>query len=186
LAQSAFYRLVVTNYATLFGTNVVFTNAVWTVPAITSDPTNRIAVAGSDTTFTVAAAGTNLAYQWRFMETNLPGATSSNLTLANIQPAQAGNYAAVVTNLVGAATSQVATLTVWLRPVLTEPEVLPNGLFRFKLMGYSNQTYFIEASTNLVDWPTLTNLLTTNGIMPFTDALSPGATNRYYRARFAP
>ncbi|HEU0012015.1 MAG TPA: lamin tail domain-containing protein, partial [Verrucomicrobiae bacterium] len=186
LAQSAFYRLVVTNYATLAGTNVIFTNAVWTVPAITSDPTNRIAVAGSDTTFTVAAAGTNLAYQWRFMETNLPGATSSNLTLANIQPAQAGSYAAVVTNLVGAATSQVATLTVWLRPVLTEPEVLPNGLFRFKLMGYSNQTYFIEASTNLVDWPTLTNLLTTNGIMPFTDALSPGATNRFYRARFAP
>ena len=186
LTNSTFYRLIVTNHATFVGTNVLFTNAVWSVPAITSQPTNRSAASGNATTFTVGAVGTNLAYQWFFMGANLPGATGSNLTLSDIQPGNAGGYVAVVTNLVGAATSQVATLTVWLRPVLTGPEVLGNGQFRFKLIAASNQTYFIETSTNLVDWPTLTSLLTTNGIMPFTDAISPGGTNRFYRARFAP
>jgi hypothetical protein len=183
LTNSTWYRLVVTNYATFIGTNVLFTNGVWTVPTIAAHPTNRTAVSGSDTTFTVGATGTNLAYQWLFMGTNLPGATSSNLTLSNIQVDQQGNYVAVATNLVGGATSQVATLTVRLRPTLTEPELLPNGQFRFKLIGASNQTYFIESSTNLIDWPTLTSLLTTNGIMPFSDAPGPGATNRFYRVR---
>ena len=87
---------------------------------------------------------------------------------------------------VGSATSQVATLTLLIQPVLSEPEYLPNGMMRFKLLGNSNQTYLIEASTNLVDWPALTNLLATNALTPFTDGTSAGLTNRFYRARIVP
>jgi hypothetical protein len=90
-----------------------------------------------------------------------------------------------VTNFVGAVTSQAAALTV-IRLTLIEPEYLPDGTMRFKLLASSNQSYFIEFSTNLVDWPTLTNLLATNALMPFLDGTSPGVTNRFYRARLAP
>ena len=68
----------------------------------------------------MAATGTApLAYQWRFNGTNLAGATGTNLTLANVQLTNAGNYAVVVTNNYGSVTSAVASLTVWVPPTIT-------------------------------------------------------------------
>src|SRR5439155_1545255 len=70
-------------------------------------------VNGQSASFLVTATGTRpVAYQWRFQGTNLPGATASTLSLSNLQTNQSGNYQAVVTNTGGAATSQVAVLTV--------------------------------------------------------------------------
>src|SRR5208282_849413 len=74
---------------------------------------SQTVAAGSSATFTVAAAGTApLTYQWQFNGTNLYGATSTSLTLAGVQPANAGSYTVVVTNSVGSVTSAVAVLTV--------------------------------------------------------------------------
>ena len=59
------------------------------------------------------AGGTSpLAYQWSCNGTNLDGATNVSLTLTNIQPSQAGNYAVVVTNAYGSALSPNAVLMV--------------------------------------------------------------------------
>jgi len=71
-------------------------------------------------------------------------------------------------------------------PILSEPEFLPGGVFQFKIQGSTNRSYFIEISTNVTDWTTLTNFLYTNGFMPFADPTSAGVTNRFYRARLAP
>ncbi len=185
-SDSNYYRLVVTNYATVGGVNYAFTNAVWPVTAVTAQPTNRTVNEGGSTSFTVAASSFQLRYQWLFNGAPIADATNATLTLSNLLAAQTGAYSALVTNIVGSATSQVASLTVLFRPVLSEPEYLPGGLMRFKLFGNSNQTYIIEASTNAVDWPALTNLLATNALTPFTDLASPGVTNRLYRARLAP
>jgi len=85
------------------------------VPIIISQPTNQTVNVGGTATFGVTATGSlPLNYQWRFNGTNLGGATNTSLTLTNVQPAQAGNYAVLVTNALGSILSSNAMLTVTL------------------------------------------------------------------------
>ena len=82
-------------------------------PTITTQPTNQTAFVGGNATFSVTAGGTTpLSYQWSFNTTNLLGATNATLTLTNLQFAQAGVYAVLVTNNYGSILSSNATLTV--------------------------------------------------------------------------
>ncbi|HXF10900.1 MAG TPA: LamG-like jellyroll fold domain-containing protein, partial [Desulfuromonadaceae bacterium] len=93
-------------------------------PTIVTQPTNRTVTVGQSTTFTVSATGTGpLRYQWRFNGASVAGATNSTLTLSNIQVSQAGNYSVLVTNVLGAAASSNAVLTVTgTRPgIITQP-----------------------------------------------------------------
>ncbi len=53
-----------------------------------------------------------MSFQWFFNGNPLPGATNSTLTLSGVDPTQAGTYEALVSNPVGMAASQGATLTV--------------------------------------------------------------------------
>ena len=54
-----------------------------------------------------------------FNGASIAGATTTGLTLANVQTNNAGSYAVVVTNTLGAATSAVATLTVLVPPSIS-------------------------------------------------------------------
>lgn len=84
-----------------------------TAPAVVTDPQSQTVPIFSPATFTVLAGGSvPLTYQWQFNGVNLAGATSRTLVLPSAHPTNAGGYRAIVTNLVGAATSSVATLTV--------------------------------------------------------------------------
>jgi hypothetical protein len=93
-------------------------------PSITSQPasqTNASPVAS----FYVSADGTApLAYQWylngaRVLDNaRISGSTTTNLVIANVQASDFGNYTAIAANLVGAATSAVATATI-LSPVIS-------------------------------------------------------------------
>jgi len=89
---------------------------------ITAQPADGATRAGSNATFTVALYGTlPLHYQWRLNGLEVANATNSTLALPNVQAAQLGDYTAVVTNLYGAATSVVATLTLLTPPSIIEP-----------------------------------------------------------------
>ena len=82
-------------------------------PSIITQPASQTVLAGSNVTFTVAAAGTTpLSYQWRWSGTNIAGATGSSLALSNVQPAQAGSYSVLVTNVAGSVISSNAVLTI--------------------------------------------------------------------------
>jgi hypothetical protein len=95
-------------------------------PSIMTQPASQTVLAGSTATFTATAAGTPpLSYQWRLNGTNIAGATGTSLTLSNVQPAQAGNYAMRVTNAFGSILSSNALLTVVLPPPCAPP---PSGL----------------------------------------------------------
>ena len=86
-------------------------------PFITTQPQSQSAFGGQDVAFIVGATGDiPLSYQWRFNESNVPDATSATLSLTNVQPGQAGNYAVLVTNLHGSILSSNAALTVNLLP----------------------------------------------------------------------
>lgn len=120
-----------TNYA------VVITNVAGTVtsaatkltvidpPVITTNPVNQTKTAGGTATFTVAATGSNLNYQWRTNAIAIPGATNTTLTMKNVQDSNGADYVVydvVVTNLAGSAVSSVAILTVIDPPVIvTQP-----------------------------------------------------------------
>jgi CotH kinase protein/Lamin Tail Domain/Immunoglobulin domain/Chitobiase/beta-hexosaminidase C-terminal domain/Bacterial TSP3 repeat len=88
------------------------------------DPLSDVAPT-TNATFTVVASSQNppLTYQWRFHGTNLPGATSSTLTVSNVTMDHFGPYSCLVSDAVGSIVSSNATLyplvrpLVWLGPV---------------------------------------------------------------------
>ena len=84
-----------------------------TPPTIISQPANQAVFAGDNAVFEVLVTGTQpMSYQWSVNGTNIAGATATSLLLPNVQLADAGVYAVVVTNPVGTATSSNAVLTV--------------------------------------------------------------------------
>jgi MBG domain/MBG domain (YGX type)/Immunoglobulin I-set domain len=90
----------VTNGATL---------TVNTPVTVTTAPLNQTNVAGGGATFSVAATGTGLSYQWLFNGTVI--GTSSSLTLNNLATSQAGVYTVIVSGTCNSVTNS-ATLTV--------------------------------------------------------------------------
>ena len=96
------------------GTPVVIDGQPTTgAPVITGQPTAQTAPVGGNATFAVTATGNaTLTYQWAKDDTDLPGETEATLSLTNVQVADAGSYAVVVTNTAGAVTSAAAELTV--------------------------------------------------------------------------
>ncbi len=83
-------------------------------PRITSPSIHRTVLAGASTHLRATAVGSEpLSFQWRFNGTDLPNATNSVLSLAQIAPGQSGAYSVVVSNQQGVATSAPMTVDVW-------------------------------------------------------------------------
>jgi hypothetical protein len=72
----------------------------------------QAATTGQTVNFTVAATGGLLTYQWFRNNTPIPGATNATLSLANVQPGDAGSYTVVITNALGSVTSTAGVVTV--------------------------------------------------------------------------
>lgn len=82
-------------------------------PLLGSAPLNRSVDQGASVSFAISSTGAPpLRYQWRFLGTNLPGATNATFVRPSAQLAHTGNYTVVVTNAFGSITSSVALLTV--------------------------------------------------------------------------
>lgn len=158
-----------------------------TPPSITTPPQSQNAATGTNVTLSVLATGSApLSYQWRFNASNLSGATSSTLTLTNVQPANAGDYDVLVTNPAGSLASAPAHLTVTSGSFqFASANVLSNGWVLLIFSGSAGTQYVIEASTNLVNWTPIVVLPGTNGPLPFVDTNAPSFSSRYYRAYLA-
>jgi endonuclease/exonuclease/phosphatase family metal-dependent hydrolase len=106
------YTVVITNIAGSI-TSSIATLTITTGPVITNQPQSLSINVGDNATFDVGVTGAApFGYQWRLSGTNLSGATTNPLSLANVQTTQAGDYSVVITNATGSITSTVATLTV--------------------------------------------------------------------------
>jgi hypothetical protein len=83
-------------------------------PSITAQPANQTVTAGQTATFSVTALGTTpFSYQWQKGTTAITGATSASYTTPVTTTADNGSqYSVVVSNAIGNATSNAATLTV--------------------------------------------------------------------------
>ena len=85
-----------------------------TPPMITSHPSSVTVAVGQSAPFSVSAEGTQpLAFQWQRDEVDIPGETAATYTLPTAGLSDSGaSFRAVVSNAVGTATSNGATLTV--------------------------------------------------------------------------
>ncbi len=107
--------------------------AVVIPPAIppSGQPQSRTNNAGTRATFTVAATGSPLNYQWRLNGVDLTdgpkifgsisGSTSPSLSLSNVLAADAGSYSVAVFNSADSVVSSAAVLTVIDPAVNTQP-----------------------------------------------------------------
>ncbi|MBC8094867.1 MAG: immunoglobulin domain-containing protein [Akkermansiaceae bacterium] len=95
---------------------------------ITQNPQSVQVGAGTDVQFTAQASGTNLTYQWRFNNADIPGANSPTLLLTNVQPSQTGAYTLFVSGDGGTALSSAATLGVTILPPIIVAQPPPISL----------------------------------------------------------
>lgn len=116
-SQAGDYQVVVANSYGAVTSAVATLTVMAYPPVITRQPTNLTVIESTAASFSVQATGSvTLAYQWLFNGQPLAGRTTTTLALTGVQSNNAGDYAVIVTNLYGAATSSVATLTVTPRP----------------------------------------------------------------------
>jgi Leucine-rich repeat (LRR) protein len=177
LSSAGNYAVVVTNSAGLIS-SAVATLTVWAPPAISAPPASTTNLAGTSATFNINATGTApLSYQWQFNGTPISGATTSSLTLNNIQLSDAGNYTVAITNVAGSLTSPVATLTVWAPPAISlQPQSATNiagtiANFSVVATGTAPLNYQWQFSGVNIDGATVSTLALNN--------VQPGAAGNY-------
>jgi hypothetical protein len=122
--------------------------------SITTQPVSQTVASGASATFSVAATGGQLSYQWYANSAAIPGATSATYTTPATTAAENGTqYQVMVSNPVGSQCSTAATLTVSAgRPTLTT--AFSNGI-----MTLTWPSGTLEQSTN-VNGPWTTNAIT--------------------------
>jgi pectate lyase len=113
------YSVIVTNAnGSVSSGTANLTVTVPAAPSVISQPQDLTVLPGQNAVFTVTADGSApLGYQWYDNNNLLTNATSSTLTLSNVQPSDAGSYFVVVSNFVSTTTSSNAVLTVNTNPV---------------------------------------------------------------------
>jgi hypothetical protein len=108
---TADYSLVVV--ANGFSSDPVPFLSATSLPLITLQPKSQTVPAGTNVTFTIAAAGSSLSYFWRRNGSFIPGATNTTYTTNNVQvPDSVAVFSCVVSNFNGATLSSNAVLTV--------------------------------------------------------------------------
>ena len=150
------YRCVVTGTCGLLNSNAAILT-VLTAINITSNPANQTICEGTNTSFTVAAGGSGISYQWQVSTdggttyTNITnggvygGATTATLTVTAATPSLNNNrYRAVVTN--GTCTPGIsagAILTVNTFPIISAP---PQNI---TICEGGNATFSVTATTGV-------------------------------------
>ncbi len=119
-----------------------------TAPAITTSPQDATLCVGGNNTFTVAATGTGLSYQWQISTdngttyTNIGSATSSTYTVAGVTATMNGSkYRCIVSGTcTPAATSLAAVLTV------INPVTVTNQPANTEVCSGNNVTFTVAGS----------------------------------------
>lgn len=111
--DSGTYSLVASNTAGLATNSMTLTISATDVLPNINGPADQTVIQGSNAFFTASVSGLPMpTLQWRVNDAAIPGATSAELAVSNVQYAQNGyRYALVASNTAGLATNS-ATLTV--------------------------------------------------------------------------
>jgi sugar lactone lactonase YvrE len=163
--------------------------SVITPPVIVHHPTDMTVIEGDTANFFSLAQGDGVSYQWKFNGGDLPAANFSVVQIANAQPAAAGNYFVIASNIAGAATSSVANLSILVPPSVNavgSAITLPDGTVQLSLLGIDGYAYAIDSSLDLETWIRLSNIATTSGVATIIDMNAAGQSKQFYRLRWKP
>jgi CotH kinase protein/Lamin Tail Domain len=128
LAREGDYTLLAYNQAGL-AVSEPATVTIIVPPSLTQSPTNILvrvppdgqAAPTTNVTFTVGAFSRSaLTYQWKFNDTNIPGATAPSLTITNVTTNSLGYVSAMLSDGV----SSLTTTSAWLYPLVNIQAVL--------------------------------------------------------------
>ena len=148
-------------------------------PVIAGQPQNQDGYYGSSVFLSVNATGSGtLSYQWLLNDVAITNATNATLSLGNLQPANAGEYSVIISNLYGVTTSAPALVTV-------NPPGISLALYPgLTISGAPGFTYGIQYSTNLSntnDWLGLANVTLSGTNELYFDLQPATAPQRSYR-----
>jgi hypothetical protein len=124
-AQAGNYTCVITGSCTPTVTTTAAALTVGSAVTITSNPTAVAVCSGNTATFTVAATGSSLTYQWQKGAVNLSnsgnisGALTSTLQITGATASDASSYKCIITGSCGSATSTAAALSITTAPSIT-------------------------------------------------------------------
>lgn len=173
LADAGRYTLTATNASGTSAASATLT--VRAAPVITVAPASQAVFAGDRVSFMVEVTGFPApTYQWRRSGAVVPGATAASLTLASALATDAGSYTVTVTNALGAATSEPATLTVTTRDF--------SGVYFGRFAGASEGDFVLQVRADrsaafLGSLPARsTGVAVTNLRIDLTGSFSLGAT----------
>ena len=182
------YHVVVSNqFASAVSRDV--TVNVASIPTILLPPANQVVLRPGPATFSVTATSVfPMFYQWRHLS-NIPGATGTSLTLTNVDRFYSGYYSVTVSNFIGS-TNVEARLRV-ISPTALSSATVTNGSLTFtakdsqgiNLTAADVPFFTVWASTNLVDWQPVPNVITVNnnGTLTIMDPEAGNYPHRYYR-----
>jgi len=152
---------------------------------VVSSASSQVILTGKSVTLKVGAIGAGpLKYQWQCNGKNVPGATSSTLTLKKTTPKQSGLYTVTVSNSGGSTISTPVALTVLSTPAaLLTPSTRSNGVFSFNIIGVTGSKYAVQSSADLIHW---TTGQTNTSPFAFQDTNAATASQRFYRTVYVP
>jgi endonuclease/exonuclease/phosphatase family metal-dependent hydrolase len=142
-------------------------------PTITEQPSDLRVDQSAPATFSVAASGGDpLAYRWQKYGLYIAGMTNRQLHFDNVQPADLGQYRAIVANAMGVVTSE----TVMLNLVVPAPEISIISPTELAWIGLSNLNYSVQGCTNLTlgVWTNITTTQSPSGSLIYSH---PAITN---------
>jgi hypothetical protein len=159
------------------------------MPAIAAPPVGGTFYFGSSFTMASAVSGSPpLQCQWTKSGMPVPGATTTSLTLTNLQTTNAGSYVLIVTNSMGRVSSAPAVVQVKAADLSFLASGSPPTVGGLQIGGVPGQTYGIQCTTNLSSghWQGLTNLTLTASTIIWNDPQPMSSPQRFYRLVLGP
>jgi hypothetical protein len=141
------YRCVISSLSGATETTIDVTLTIPATASITIPPAGKDVCEGNDVSFSVAATGDNLTYQWYLDGGAIAGATDLNYNITGAIQAHEGDYTVKVTGICGDDTSTpAATLTVY------EPVVITTQPTSKTICPSSDATFSVVATGDIASY----------------------------------
>ena len=156
-------------------------------PTIVSQPSDRTCDPGSTATFSVAATGNFVSYQWQHNGVpfgdgaNVAGSATSSLTLSPVGGTDAGTYAVLVSNASGSVLSSNAVLIVTnLVPHLQAINSTASNNYSLTWSVNAGSTYHFQYKNDLSDsvWQDITDATAGSSVLTLADSTTN--SQRFY------
>jgi hypothetical protein len=151
-------------------------------PTISEQPESVAAAIGEQATFRVISTATPApSFEWFHSAESISGATNSSYSIGSVQAGDAGSYSVAISNPAGVVRSETVSLTI--QPQLKGMKLSVLHGFQYSIIGETGGTYTLEASEDLRNWTSLTDVMSTNVTSVFLEPTAKDTAYRFYRVK---